>query len=122
MKDYKRLTNEELNDFLSRVFVQLEPKLAQQMMAVANELLHYRNKIENGTLVELPCKIGDTFWYISIVGYIEEDKIADISLRDGVCLGERLVTKIYLRDLGKSWFLTKPEAEAKLRELKGERE
>jgi hypothetical protein len=51
---YKRLTNEELNEFLSRVFIQLEPELAQQMMSVANELLQYRNKIENGTLVELP--------------------------------------------------------------------
>ena len=69
-------------------------------------------------MIELPCKVGDTFWYISVVGYIEEDKIADIFLRDGVCLGERLVTKIYLRDFGVKWFLTKSEAEERLKELK----
>lgn len=55
MSDYKRLTDEELYDFLSRVFVQLEPTLAQSMMSCANELLEYRSKIKNGTLFELPC-------------------------------------------------------------------
>lgn len=85
---------------------------------VYQKLCYLEDKIENGTLIELPCKIGDTFWYISLANHVEEDKIVNILLRDGMCLGERLVTEIYLRDLGKSWFLTKNEAEAKLKELK----
>lgn len=52
MFDYKRLTDEELYDFLSRVFVQLNPTLTQQMMSCAKELLEYRSKIENGELAE----------------------------------------------------------------------
>lgn len=99
MKDYKRLTNEELNEFLSRVFIQLEPELAQQMMSVANELLQYRDKIENGTLVELPFiqqphqGIWEVFFFNTRI--------------NGVMY--------YL-------FFDKAEAEARLRELKGERE
>ena len=54
MKDYKRLTNEELNDFTSRVVVQLEPTLTQQVMSLILELTEYRTKIANGTLIELP--------------------------------------------------------------------
>lgn len=61
---YKRLTNEELNDFTSRVVVQLEPTLTQQVMSLILELTEYRNKIENGTLIELPCKVGDTVYYV----------------------------------------------------------
>lgn len=53
MFDYKRLTDEELYDFLSRVFVQLNPTLTQQMMSCAKELLEYRSKIENGELAEV---------------------------------------------------------------------
>lgn len=82
------------------------------------KLAELEDKIENGTLKFMPCKVGDTFWYISLANHIEKDKIANILLRDEMCLGERLVTKIYLRDLGKSWFLTKAEAETKLAELK----
>ena len=49
-----RLTNEELNDFTSRVVVQLEPTLTQQVMSLILELTEYRTKIANGTLIELP--------------------------------------------------------------------
>lgn len=53
MNNYKRLTNEELNDFTSRVVVQLEPTLTQQVMSLILELSEYRTKIEDGTLIEL---------------------------------------------------------------------
>ena len=53
MKEYKRLTEEELNDFTSRVVVQLEPTLTQQVMSLILELTEYRTKIENGTLIEI---------------------------------------------------------------------
>lgn len=57
---YKRLSNEELNDFTSRVVVQLDPSLTQQVMALILELSEYRAKIENGTLIEVdPSLIGE---------------------------------------------------------------
>lgn len=51
---YKKLSNEELNDFTSRVVVQLDPSLTQQVMSLILELSEYRTKIENGTLIEIP--------------------------------------------------------------------
>lgn len=74
-------------------------------------------KIEQGTLIELPCKIGDTFWYLSVAGYIEEDKIANFSLYGEFFTGERVVTKLYRNYLGRTWFLTREEAEKRLKEL-----
>lgn len=49
--DYKRLTDEELYDFTSRIVVQIGPKLTQQVTSLILELCEYRTKIENGTLV-----------------------------------------------------------------------
>ena len=61
MSEYKRLTNEELEDYISRVLVQLEPTLSQQTVSVIQELLEYRTKIENGTLIECnPKLIGES--------------------------------------------------------------
>ena len=99
---YKILTNEELNDFTSRVVVQLEPTLTQQVMSLILELTEYRNKIENGTLIELGYHIRKSYrnhddqrYKIIIIDEVEIDKIG----YDG---------------------LTKAEAEAKLKELQND--
>ena len=121
MTDYKRLTNEELHDFLSRVFVQLEPTLSRSMMSCAKEILAYRSKIENGTLIELPCKIGDTIytieysqyrddWFVTeytVYGFsINEDRII-LHIGFGICVGADEV------------YYTQAEAEAKLAKIRG---
>ena len=64
MNDFQRLTNEELNDFIQRAVVQLEPTLTQQVMSIVLELEEYRTKIENGTLVELNtiAKLFNRLW------------------------------------------------------------
>lgn len=54
MKGFKRLTNDELNDFLQRAVVQLCPELTRQLLSIGLELAQYRDKVENGTLIELP--------------------------------------------------------------------
>ena len=82
-----------------------------------DRLAELEEKIENGTLIELPCKVGDTFWYLSVAGYIEEDKIANFSLYGEFFTGERVVTKLYKNYLGRTWFLTREEAEKRLKEL-----
>ena len=116
--EYDRLTDEELNDFISRVVVQLEPKLTQQVLSITTELLEYRNKIEQGTLIELPCKVGDTVYRIRKKPYkaVLERFVVSITL----CLNYkgqfewRLFTTTE-DTLGKSVFLTREEAEAKLK-------
>ena len=56
MSDYKRLTNEELHDFISRVVVQLNPALTQQVLSIATELLVYRDKIESAEKIQVHYK------------------------------------------------------------------
>lgn len=50
-KDYKRLTDTGI------------PTITPD--DVYNRLYELENAIENGTLVFLPCKVGDEFWYIN---------------------------------------------------------
>ena len=129
--DYKRLTNEELNEFLSRVFIQLEPELAQQMMSVAKELLQYRDKIENGTLVELDeSLIGE-----EIIGIHHfTDGTYQLDFDENIIIGFAIDGVITWNNTHQfndefrngMFFMSnekdKAEAEAKLRELKGDRE
>ena len=77
--EFKRLTNDELNDFISRVVVQLEPALTQQVMSVVLELEEYRTKIENGTLISLPCirKINSPLGTYEAVYINERDLIQE---------------------------------------------
>lgn len=133
MKDYKRLTNEELHDFLSRIFIQLEPEFAQQMMSVANELLQYRDKIEQGLMKELPCKVGDTVYWCEEFPHSKEieicrGKVKQITINPQGFLWLSISARVWRpfdalkEDFGKIIFLTKAEAEAKLKELQGDRE
>ena len=99
MNEHKRLTNDELNDFLQRAVVQLCPELTQQLLSLGSELAQYREKIENGTLVELPCMIqnNDGEWRVYFFN-----------------------TMVYEIDCYKYDDIDKEDAEATLKELKGE--
>lgn len=97
-------------------------------------LAELEDKIENGTLIELPCKVGDTVWgivtstdrteniitYKHIQKYQVERIVIDgnnlylvilVSTKDGIYEGYARPNQVYY---------TKAEAEAKLKELKGE--
>lgn len=87
-----------------------------------NKLAHYEDLEEQGRLIELPCKVGDTVWeVVPELNSIENYRITDITITDcGIgyetpYLGCGFETE----DFGKTAFLTKEEAEAKLEELKG---
>lgn len=130
MSDYKRLTDEELADYTSRVLVQLEYPLSQETLSVIQEVLEYRTKIENGTLIELPkkcyrvvCVLGWEILEYAIVG-IKYDPIEGIvSVKATRPYTIEYFTKENRykgRVLGVDVFFTKPEAKAKLKSLKGE--
>ena len=134
MSEYKRLTNEELEDFVSRVVVQLEPTLTQQVLSLVLELEQYRYKIEQGTLIELPCKVGDKAWYLVTQPtlYLSRNTIYSgvitriyITKKDLHCAiqirNDKGVTEIpIIINTKENLFFTKAEAEARLKELKGE--
>ena len=127
MKD-KRLTNEELQDYISRVLVQLEPTLSQETISVIQEVLEYRTKIEQGLIIELPKKCYQVIWVLGWEIYeydiveIKYDYKKDITVLKAV---RSNITEIFTSDnhmigrrLGEEVFLTKAEAEKKLQKLK----
>ena len=118
MNEYKRLTEK---DGATRVM--------SQWAGTSNELKIYRrlaeleDKIMNGTLVKLPCKVGDRIWAI-LGNNIFGRKVKSIVIRgDGYTIktsntnGWKDLEPYYNAEFGVIWFLTKAEAEAKLKEL-----
>ena len=97
-----------------------------------NKLAHYEDLEEQGTLIELPCKVGDTVWNVN--EYLEGFKIRpmEIVLMEIGGKGKKYVFSVYtddddndelvqsygFDDFGYVLFLTKEEAESKLKELK----
>lgn len=88
-------------------------------------------KLEEGKLIELPCKVGDTVYDITLAGLTKKkaDKIEIFSItmlntakRLHFCFhchnSKKATISFELQDIGKIIFLTKEEAEKKLEELK----
>ena len=93
-------------------------QLAEWLM----QLKEYQSLEEQGRLIKLPlpCKVGDTV-YVIVGEKISVQKIqratTDSEMRIEFCIKRR---GFALFDIGKTVFLTKSEAEAKLKELRGE--
>ena len=54
----------EIADFLEKASARLDQIQSKQLTSIILELQEYKDKIEQGTLVELPCKVGDTVYVI----------------------------------------------------------
>jgi hypothetical protein len=117
---YKRLTKQGL-DWQSDVQCDDEK--------IYNRLTELEDKIENGTLIELPCKVGDTVWRWLIRDCYDEwtvDKIC-IYVENGridytlVCTSKSGcgMDYFYKDDKDIDWTFNNPKAEAekKLKEL-----
>ena len=86
----------------------------------------YQQLEKQGRLIKLPCKVGDTV-YVPTRNFISELRITEVVYnRDGTYLRWVLLSGIYPnlngfveRKIGNEVFLTKSEAEAKLKELRG---
>lgn len=76
------------------------------------KLAHYEDLEEQGRLIELPCKVKDTVYCVTIDNEIHSMVVQDIY--------HALVLKDdKTGELKKGYYRTKEEAEAKLAELKG---
>lgn len=73
------------------------------------ELKKYKQMEEQGMLYKLPCAIGDKVYLIV------DNKVVEREV-DPMFLG------VLWEEFGKSWFLTKNEAKASLKELRGKNE
>ena len=98
-------------------------ELKREIKALISKVQEYEDKIENGTLVELPCKVGDTVYFIDDKQWLWEMIVVEIIIlkKNIICEignGKKEVRCIYKQNWGKNAFLTKTEAEARLKELR----
>lgn len=100
----------------------------EQVAKWLKELKSYKDAEEQGLLVRLPCKVGDTV-YVPTRNFISELRIIMISVDiHGTYFGWRLNSGIYPNldgfsgsKLGKTVFFTREEAEKKLEEMKNDK-
>lgn len=128
MSEYKRLTERHENGYIELMCnsckyndkCDVETHYCNE--AVKNCLAELEDKIENRTIIELPCKVGDTVYYETFINGISQGikphKVIGFALEaitqdiDGFGC-----TPVPIRDFGKDVFLTHKEAEARLKEL-----
>lgn len=79
-----------------------------------DRLAELEDKIEQGLMIELPCKIGDTVYEIE-TSVREDDRLVY-----SIC--ETLFSFECLEGWGDWYFLTIEEAEKKIKELQGDKE
>lgn len=88
------------------------------MWDLEKELEEYKKLEEQGLLLKLPCKVGDTVWSIEMCdenGRIEEFTVTSFSFSDG-----RIYAKqgyVFIGEVGFSVFASQEEAEKKLADM-----
>lgn len=82
----------------------------------------YEDLEEQGRLIKLPCKVGDTIYGLhkAMVCELDAETIGISKMPSGEILYLIDGWELDKGDFGKTVFLTKAEAEAKLKELRGE--
>ena len=121
--EYKRLTNQKWSEDID---------LAQELgySYIYKRLYDLEDEIEAGTLVELPCKVGDVMYEVIEGMPIQEWKIENICFDSvypkGVIWAERTRDfarwKFWIEDCGTKWFVTKAEAKQRLEEIRNKNE
>ena len=121
MREYKRLTERAGKG------VAIKETSANDNKSIWNaieRLAELEDKIENQTLIKLPCKVGDKVYVIDrnnnliemeIISYMATNKYVVYSAKH---IEEEYIYSLYDSELNYDWFLTKSEAEQKLKELK----
>lgn len=105
-------------------------KLENNRHNVLQKLADYEDAEEQGLLLRLPCKVGDTLYCIT--PYVKEPIIAAHVLQMNIkqFYNKRIIVRIdvmnkmgescyFLDDIGKKIFLSRAEAEGKLAEMEG---
>lgn len=106
------------------------PTVSDYASKVLTKLAAYEDAEEQGLLLRLPCKVGDTVYCIT--PYVKEPIIATHVLQMNIkqFYNKRIIVRIdvmnkmgescyFLDDIGKKIFLSREEAKAKLSEMEG---
>lgn len=139
MKDYKRLTNNNRDEYDTEYDFCCDCKYFgepcgcnrpngtcgnyDRFLEIYNRLAELEDKIENGTLVEPPCKVGDTIYEVfknHKPPFIQQTKVEKIIITEKglkLKLARNSVYETAISSLGKTLFLTEAEAQKKLEKL-----
>ena len=107
-----------------------QPSEARKILNLATKLKEYEDLEEQGRLIKLPCKVGDKI-FLDFAGFgkdIDKFTVKDFHLdcfEDGETIlfcdyesnDKTLSGQIDVTEFGKTVFLTKSEAEQKLKEI-----
>lgn len=91
------------------------------LLEMYDKLKEYEDLEEQGLLIRLPCKVGDTVWEVDTIElYCDEYRITNINITEhGIVLENSCMGFGFnVEDFGKTVFLTKEEAERALEERK----
>lgn len=112
----ERLTLDETLKLVNKAAVQMEldnckecSENYKQIAEYLEELKSYKDAEEQGLLVRLPCKVGTEVYYI-----------LGIPNKTPCTIDKCVFELLDVHKIGKSLFLTREEAEKKLKELKNE--
>ena len=118
--------------FTFDLYINCLPSEAEKILKVAEKLKEYEELEEQGLLLQFPCRVGDKI-FLDFAGFgkdIDEFTVKDFHLdcfEDGEVIlfcdyesdDKALSGQIDVMNFGKTVFLTREEAEAKLKELRG---
>lgn len=111
--------------FTFNLYINCLPSEAKKILNLATKLKEYEDLEEQGRLLKLPCRVGDTVYGISMgkiitlivneisIFYMKGEKIINVK-----CQNDDMFRNYIETEFGKTVFLTKAEAEAKLKELR----
>ena len=101
----------------------------EEIDAVYRKLKDYEDAEEQGLLLRLPCRVGDTVYVnngfaifeyeVTLTGYSSTSKESSFYLVTKSKKNSDTVQEFSDGDFGKTVFLTRDEAEAKLKEMEG---
>ena len=123
MKDYKRLTFKTLVDPYDDDCKEIENATTASYEELLTRLAELEDKIENGTLVGAPCKVGDTIYEVfknHEPPFIQQTKIEKIIITEKglkLKLARNSVYETSITSWGKTLFLTEAEAQKTLKEV-----
>ena len=136
-EDLTDLSDEEFDEYMgSMLSVEMDSEIGllalfyRNLWAMADlreKLKEYEDLEEQGRLIKLPCKVGDTVYGISMgklisltvneisIFYMKGEKIINVK-----CQNNDEFRNYVEREFGKTVFLTKSEAEQKLKEMESD--
>lgn len=99
----------------------IPPRKCKYISDALEKLADYEGLEEQGRLIKLPCKVGDTIYGLhkAMVCELDTETIGISKMPSGEILYLIDGWELDKGDFGKTVFLTKSEAEAKLKELRG---